>query len=234
MNKSKIVLSTKYGDINGDSYPEKITLVGTPFDENSVYIQNLQLIIEHKSTAIQTFNIPINGYVFNLALVDVLKNNFEQMIITGQYGGSGGFAIFRLYEYKDDKLNLILSDETLSNQINCYGTYEKNKTISISCLETNKLYTIDIKNNPKVYLDLIYDENGNIVKNLTPIISDVNTVYPILAPYNKFYSLQVQQRIIGISNSDTLGILQSIIEVNKKGKISIKEQYVIKFVLELD
>lgn len=232
MIKKTVILNTRYGDVDGDSKPEKVTLVGTPFDENSVYIQNLQLIIEHSTNPIQTFNIYVDGYVFNLALVDVFKNNIDQIIITGQYGGSGGFAIFRLYEYKDSKLKLILTDETLSNQINCYATYEKNKTVSARCLETNKLYTIDISNNPKIYLDLIYDKNGSVIKDLTPIVSDVNTVYPILAPYNNFYSLQVQQRIIGISNSDTLGVIQSIIEVNEQGKIEIKEQYLISFGVE--
>lgn len=229
MSNNKLVLSVKYGDIDGDSTPEKVTLLGIPFDENSIYIDTLELVIEKDNVSKQVFKIPGGGYIINLFLGNILSTKEDQIVISGQYGGTGSFALFRLYQYKNNKLKLILDDESLSAQINCYATYEKNNIALVTCRETNKRYTIDISKNYEGYLDLIYDQNGNIKPYTEPIVSDVNTVYPILTPYNDFYSIQTQQRIVGVSNSDTLGAIQSVLEVNEQGVIDIKEQYLLQF-----
>ena len=93
----------------------------------------------------------------------------------------------------------------------------------------NKKFTINISRHYEGCLDLIYDNEGNVLPNVSPSISNVNTVYPILQPYNNYYTLQVQQRIVGVSNSDTLGFIQSIVNVNENDKIDIIRQDILLF-----
>jgi len=54
-------------------------------------------------------------------------------------------------------------------------------------------------------------------------------VFVIVIDYNNYYSLQIQQRIVGVSNGDLLGAIQSVIEIDDNGKIYIKEQYLLLF-----
>jgi hypothetical protein len=227
MSKEKVVLFTRYGDIDGDLKHEKVTLVGIPIAENSVCMKNLQIIIEKEHMPKQTFSIPGSGCNFNLFLGNILKGAIYQIVITGKYCDPGEFGIIQVYKYKDGKLELILDDESLSIQINCYASYEKNYKVLVSCIETNECYTMDISKIFKDYLNLIYDENGNVYHNITPIVSDVNSVYPVLDQSGNFFNLYTKQHIIGVYDSHTLGFIQSVIEVYENGKIIIKTQNLI-------
>ncbi|MGL5330730.1 MAG: hypothetical protein ACRDD7_15790 [Peptostreptococcaceae bacterium] len=223
MNRDELIISSLYGNIDEDLKCEKVTLVGIHQDEDMPYVTSLKLIIENENKKL-IFKIDMEGYQFNLFLGDFLNINSEQILISGQYGGSGGHAIFRLYKFKNNKLKLILDDEKLSKQLNCNAKFLDDYKLNVSCETTNKDYTIDISKNFKRYLDLVYD-NGKALEGAHPTISLPNTIYPIKISYNNYYYLQIQQRIIGVSNGDILGGIQSVIEVNEKEKISIKEQY---------
>jgi len=61
-----------------------------------------------------------------------------------------------------------------------------------------------------------------------PMITAVNTIYPIQQPYENYYSLQIQQRIIGANNADLLGLIQSVIQLTQEVPI-IKSQALVKF-----
>ena len=228
MSKEKVVLFTRYGDIDGDLKPEKVTLVGVPIDENSIYMNNLQIVIEKEHVLKQTYSIPGSGCNFNLFLGNILKGTKYQIVITGKYFDPGEFGIIKVYKYKDGKLELILDDESLSIQINCYATYEKDCKTLVTCIENNKCYTLDISKTSKDYLNLIYDENGNVYNTMIPIVSDVHSVYPVLNQSKNFFNLYTKQRIIGLYDSHTLGFIQSVIEVYENGRINIKDQYLIE------
>jgi len=221
---NKIIISTKYGDIEGDSKPEKVTLIGVPFEENQPYLKELELIIEKENKSKEFFKIKTEGYSFSLYLVNILEGNADQILITGQSGGSGMYSVARLYRYKNKKLKLILNDEILSDKLSCTAKYLDGYKVEVICAEANKKYIIDIKNNYSGYLDTIYDKQGNLISHITPSVSFINTIYPIIIPYNDYYSLQIQQRIIGISNSDTLGVIQTIINMDDNDKINILVQ----------
>ena len=61
-----------------------------------------------------------------------------------------------------------------------------------------------------------------------PIVTAINTIYPIMQPYDNFYSLQTQQRIIGVNNADLLGFIQSVIQVTEEVAI-IRSQTLVKY-----
>jgi len=73
MYRDTVLISTKCGDLDGDSQCEKVTLIGTQYEENSPYMKSLQLIIEKNDNTKNIFNIEFEGYAFNLFLVNILK-----------------------------------------------------------------------------------------------------------------------------------------------------------------
>ncbi len=81
-------------------------------------------------------------------------------------------------------------------------------------LTLNRKYIIDISAKPRIYLDLVYDNNGKVKENITPIVSAINAAYPIQSIYKESYSLFIRQRIIGINNADTLGVMESFVYLN--------------------
>ncbi len=52
---------------------------------------------------------------------------------------------------------------------------------------------------------------GKIKDNITPTISAINGAYPIQTIYKESYSLFIRQRIIGVNNADTLGVMESFV-----------------------
>ena len=63
---------------------------------------------------------------------------------------------------------------------------------------------------------------------IQPMITTLYTLYPVKQPYEKYYSLQIQQRIIGAHPSDVLGMIQTVIELTQEAPI-IKSQRLINF-----
>lgn len=228
MYRNNIILSTRFGDLDGDLKSEKVTLIGSVEKDSSAYINSLQLVIQ-KNNSNEIFNINMEGYQFNVYLVNILKGNSDQILITGQYGGTGGYCVFRLYKYKYNKLKLMLDNESLAKALNCSAKYLKDYKVEIECIENNQKYIIDISKNFKGYLDLAYNDDKNPIEGMSPTTSAPNTIYPIIVGDDNHYTLQIQQRIVGVSNSDLLGAIQSVIEVGENNKLSIKSQYLLLF-----
>ena len=74
-----------------------------------------------------------------------------------------------------------------------------------------------------------YSSYGGVRQDMDqPTVTAINTIYPIMQPYDNFYSLQTQQRIIGANNSDVLGLIQSVIQVTEEAPL-IRSQALVKY-----
>ena len=228
MNIKGIVLSTKYGDVNGDSKLEKVTLIGYPLDEGGEFISKLDLVIEGENLK-ERFRIDEEGYGFKLSLMNTTNNNIDKILITGNYGGSGGYIIANLYKYKDNKIKLIFSNKTFGEKYTYEASFLPDYKAVVISNETKKKYTIDIKDKDKEYLDLIYDKDGNILPYEKPEVSSMNAIYPIQLSFNDYYSFLVYQRIIGVVNADTLGWIQTTIDIDDDGNIKTIYQYIMLY-----
>ena len=221
-----VIIDTQFGDIDGDLICEKIILKGIQEIENSSFMNKLQLVIE-KERDKKIYDINIKGYFFNLYLVNILNNNSQEILITGQYSKSRGYAITRIFKYENNKLKVIIDDKDLSSKLKCKARYLSGYKVEVKCENSNKTYTIDLNNNLDDYIDIVYDKYQNPLNEEEPTVSEPNTIYPIIVSSNNYYSLQIQQRIIGVSNSDVIGSIQSILEIKENGEINVKQQYLV-------
>lgn len=228
LKRKEVVLSTEYGDVNGDLKLEKVTLIGYSLEENGTFISKLDLIIEGEGIK-DRFRIDEEGYGFKLFLINTNNDKIDKILITGDYGGSGGFAIADLYKYKDNKIKLIFNNKIFNQKYKYEAIFLKNYKVEVKSTETDKKYIIDISDKDKEYLSLIYDKDGNILPYANPEVSYMNAIYPIQLSFNDYYSFLVYQRIIGVTNADTLGWIQTTIDISDEGNIKTIYQYLLLY-----
>ena len=222
MQVDQTVISIQYGDVDGDYNCEKVVLFGTPYSPSQSYIQQLELLIHYMDDRKLRFQLDLTGYDIRLFLGDFLKTNHSQILITGRTGGSGDYAIARLYNLENNKLKLILDEEDLSRKLTCQAGYiNMNGTLGVTCPATGQTFMLESRGHFNPYASI----RQELVQ---PMIKAVNTIYPIQQPYENYYSLQIQQRIIGANNADLLGLIQSVIQLTQEVPI-IKSQALVKF-----
>lgn len=227
MKQLPIVLSECCGHVTEDTPCSSLVLTGIPFENDSPYMKNLSVLINNRSMVADAFPIPAEGYAFHMFCGDFHGTAPDEVLITGQYGGSGDYAIGQLYTITPNKLIPIITDVEM-NKLLTYGVqFTPNKRVKITCAETMQTFDIHISDFTQEQLDVIYNADGSVREGLTPSVSAINTIYPIRLPYTSYYTLQIQQRIIGINNSDTLGLIQSIIDVKEDNSLKVIDQYLV-------
>ena len=73
-----------------------------------------------------------------------------------------------------------------------------------------KKYSINLATRPKDYLQLAYDDEGKVLPGVEAYVDAPNALFPIKDVDNSYYELLIQQRIVGVVNADTLGIIQTL------------------------
>ena len=201
----KLLCSTK-GNISSINSSDNVFLIGD-YDLGASYAYNLELLLETKDKEVFSTHIPFSGYDFQLFIGDFTNDKKSEIVIRGSFGGSGGFEVCTIYKCTKGKLIEIFNQNTFFENNKCSAKYKDNYKLSVIC--NKKKYTINLANKSKDYLDYIYDKNQKLNTNFYPTIDAPTSIYTIKEVYNCYYELLINQRIVGISNSDTLGIIQS-------------------------
>jgi hypothetical protein len=213
INENRLsTIDTKIGNIISDDSQDRVTLLGRHFDENSEFMDNLNIIINQSSGGpSKVISTPYGGYYLQLFLGDFNGDGKDDIMIRGDSEGSGGYAIAAIYTYNDGKFTEIFNPDMFSNKYVFEAKYLDDYRVQVNSLTLNRKYIIDISTKSRTYLDFIYDNAGKIKDNITPTISAINGAYPIQTIYKESYSLFIRQRIIGVNNADTLGVMESFV-----------------------
>lgn len=208
-------ISTKSGDVTGNSIMDTVTLYGSyPYD-NKDYIKNLELIVSNNAFN-DTLRIKLNvsGYYFKLCLHDFTGNGKKDILIRGETGGYKSYALAFLYEVVNNTLVKIFDVNMFYEQYNFTAKYLREFKVEILSPKTDKRFLIDISNNDIEYLYLLYDINGTVKSGDKPIISYPNAIYAINNVSKDYYCIIIEQRILGVSSTHILGSIQTIIRLN--------------------
>lgn len=231
-NKSQWIIDTKVGNVTSAETKDKVVLMGRYPYQGSNYADNLQLIVQPEGTEKDIIiKIPYTGYAMQVFLGDFTGDGKDEVMVRGAFGGSGGYEIAVIYTYQEGKLAEIFNQDAFNMDYYCKAEYIENYKVDIVC--GNKHYTINIADRPKVYLDMVYTQEGKVKPYTEPIVSALNSAYPIKVIYNPSYSLLVQQRIIGVANADTLGAIQTMVDL-KDGQPKIVSKDLLTFGEEVD
>lgn len=226
------IIDSKVGNILGSTTQDKVVLVGNYPYKDSKYVENLEIIVQPEGgDETLTVKIPYGGYDMQLFIGDFTGDGQADIMVRGGFGGSGGYEIALVYTYKEGRITEIFNQDRFSNQYACQATYLEDYKVSINC--GNKQYLINIEDNPKIYLDMVYTKDGKVKPYTEPIVSALNTAYPIKSIYNDYSNLLIQQRIIGVANADTLGAIQTLVQL-KDGEVKLLSRNLLTFGEEID
>ena len=207
---AQTLLDIQYEDVFGNVKCEKVVLYGDSEDDG-LFMNQLKLVVAGKEIAPLSCELPFGGYAMHLYLGDFLSLGKDQILVVGQSGGSGDYTVLGLVEVEKNQLKLVCRDDEISKQLVFSTQLVNDEQAFVLCDQTQMIFLVEI------------DDENSLPQVLAP-----NVIYPIKQPYQDAFSLLVQQRIIGQTNSQTLGMIQSILVFNDQGKLVIQNQYLLE------
>lgn len=209
------LLDVKQGDVNGDGLRDTVYLYGNSPDGN--FADNITIIIQdghsHKNT---TVNLKNNaGYNARLFLGDFSKDKVNDILVSIDSGGSGGYGIFYIYSFKNNVLHEIFDFDKYNKTYKFNVDYNDYYKVSVSSPQLDVLFIIDISNKGNDYLSQFYNANGKLKKPTKGEVLAIGALNPIVTNTKGLsYDLLALQRIIGTTNADTLGYVENLLSWN--------------------
>lgn len=221
-NNKKVIIDVAYGSITNKYSDDSVVLVGEFHDEKSNHANSLQLVINRENDLPITVNVPYNGYNMQLFVGDFTGDKIDNIMIRGEYenpqiykDGHDNLISYELgviYKYESEKLIEIFNMKKYKNNNLACAKFKSNYRTSVSC--GKKKYLIDLSTRPKEYLNKIYDEDKTVKTNLKPTLDNPSEIFPIKVVFSDCYNLLIYQRIVGINNSDVIGTIETLINLN--------------------
>ena len=227
--RKEVIIDIKNANITGNSCDENIILYGDYLHEDNNYVDSAKLIIKNEENGeIKECPISVGGYNLKIFTCHITSTKKEDILLYGETGGTGGYAIAIVYKYEDGELKEIFNGEHFSEKYCCVGKYLENKKIEIVCKYYEKKYILDICNINKRYLNEIYNRDGKVITNEDPTVSYINKINLIKTLDSDLMKLELYSRIIGVNNSNTLGVIKTLISLEDE-KVEILEQCAVTY-----
>ena len=143
------------------------------------------------------------------------------VLVSIDSGGSGGYGYFYIYSFKNN-IPRQMFDVEKYNQDHLFDVhYEDSYKVRVESPQLDLLFTIDISDKGYDYLSQYYDENGKLKQPVQGGALALGVLNPIVTNNKEFsYDLLAFQRIIGTTNSDTLGYIENLLTWNDAHFIS--------------
>lgn len=217
-NINSLILDFNKGDVNGDGVMDYVYLIGNEPLEDSPFRDNIRLmIIDGKTKNEKITNLKVDkGYSPTLFLGDFSGNTINDILISINTGGSGGFTFHYIYSYINNQPELLFDFEKFNKAYKYKVNYKKDYKVEIICKTTKTKYILDINYKGKPYLLEIYDENGKLKKAIKGRVNPLGALYPIDFQRDGTYELLAEQRIAGRYNTDGLGYVQTSLKWDGK------------------
>ncbi len=217
------LLDMKQGDVTGDGIIDYVYLYGNKHDDSEIFADNITLVIQDgRSNQISTINLQNNaGYNAKLFLGDFSKDNILDILVSIESGGSGGYGIFYIYSFTNNRPRLLFDFEKYNTSYKFNVNYEDLYKVGVGSPSLDLLFTLDISHKGVDYLSQLYDENGKLKQPVKGEVLAMAALYPIVTNGESMsFDILVFQRIIGTSNSDTLGYVENLLTWNSTQFIS--------------
>ena len=214
----------KIGDVTGDGVPDKVSLYGSKSEGTTgIFADNITVVIEDGHTNQRKIITPEfnSGYNPRLFLGDFTKDKIDDIKISIDSGGSGGYGYFYIYSFKNNNLQEIFNFDKYNKEYTYRVDYANLYKVDVGNVMLDKLFVLDISYKGFDYVSQYYDENGKLQKPVQGEVLALSTLVPIVNDEKaNAYDLLAFQRIIGTSNSDTLGYIENLLSWDGKKFVS--------------
>lgn len=219
MNR-KVIVDVKNGKITKESKAELVCLKGEKINDDNNFIENLYITIKLDNALEKEYPLKISGYNFKLFIGNFCDEYVEDILVYGETGGTGNYAIANIYHYDNGKLLEVFNADIFSDKYKYKSRYLNDYKVELINDKLQKKYIIDISTINKGYLSDIYDISGKIITDSDPSVSYVNSIYTLVDLNSNIMRLQLYQRIIEAVNASTLGnIITNISMEDYKSKV---------------
>ena len=214
------IVDLKQGDVNGDKIVDTIFLTGDkPFGENSLFVENITLVIQDGRTCAIT-KVPLEfnaGYFPRLFIADFTGDGIDDIKVSIDSGGSGGYVFYYIYSFAGNMLKLLFDFNKLNERYSYEVIFKDYYKVHVINTTLNKVYIIDISNKDPEYLSEIYDSDGILISPVKGEVLPLGGLFPIVIDEKSgVYDLYAKQRIIGRFNADTLGYVNTLLRWNNE------------------
>jgi hypothetical protein len=232
---NRYLLDIKTGDVNGDGILDKVYLYGKkPDGPTGIFADSITVTVKDGQTNKMTTVTPeFNaGYNARLFLGDFTNDKIDDIKVSIDTGGSGGYGYFYIYSFKNNRFDEIFNFDSYNREYKYKVDYADLYKVNISNVMLNKLFILDISYKGYDYLSEYYyvNENGKLKKPVQGEVLALSELVPIInSDKNNIHSFDLLafQRIIGTSNSDTLGYIENLLSWNGQRFVSLRMSAVI-------
>lgn len=219
------LLDVKIGDVTGDGIFDKVSLYGKKENPSEIFADNITIAIEDGRThKIYTITPKFNsGYNARVFLGDFTKNNIDDIKISIDSGGSGGYGFFYIYSFNGNDFEEIFNFDDYNKEYIYKVDYADFYKVDVGNVMLDKLFILDISYKGYDYLSQYYSEDGKLKKPVQGEVLALSALTPLVNDEKfNYYDLLAFQRIIGTSNSDTLGYIQNFLSWDGEKFVSLR------------
>lgn len=217
-NSVTFVITSVQADVSGDGTADTISLIGDRDISNAAFIRNITLVIEDGSTGqTATTSFPDNaGYNPRLFIGDFTGDSVPEIFISIDSGGSGGFGFYYIYSYKNKVLRKLFDREDFNRLFKYRVDFRNGCKVAVYSEYFRKTYIIDVSSRVDFYQEEgVYNRNCRLLKPTEGFVPGLNNLYPLSTDMPNRYNLLALQRVIGLFGADTLGILETTLQLEQ-------------------
>lgn len=233
LNNNKILLAIQESDVSGDGIPDKIYLYGSKAEDSS-FVDNITIVIEDGfSGKISTITPEFNaGYSPRLFLGDFTADGVDDIKLSIDSGGSGGYSYIYVYSYINDAPKEIFNFDQYNAMYQYMVDYMDLYRVAIYNMNHEQLFILDVVHKGDEYISQYYDEYGMLKMPIQGEVLAITALMPIIQNEDaNTYELLAYQRIIGPINSDTLGYIENLLSWDGEEFVSTRMSAVIPGIL---
>ena len=206
-----VVVSSAYGDVNGDRVADHVYLTAVKDDPSSPYLKQITLHVQDgvtkKVTDIALDENGNAGYHPTLFLGDFTGDGIQDIMISIDSGGSGAFTFDYIFSFVQNQARKRFDFNQYNEQNQYTVTYLDQYKVKVVSLATGQTYLIDISGRGREYLSQIYNANGTLKKPIQGWADGVSGFYPVDIDRNGVYEIRAYQQLSGLYHADSLGYI---------------------------
>ncbi|MGM0839471.1 MAG: hypothetical protein ACQEWE_02010 [Bacillota bacterium] len=191
-------------DVTGDGKKDTITLKAVPFSPDALFLK--QIWADIKTSEGSEIRIDYEGgYEPKIQFVDLNHDGIKDMLYSSATGGSGGLYNVALHTLADNKLVDIGLPEPLTIQ----AQFEDDYQASISFVDTNQSYTVDLRDRKEDYDRLGIYTDGTLNEPMELMVLPYAFFEPTKIIGKPGKGLKGYQQISGAYKADGIGTATS-------------------------
>ncbi|HOQ01722.1 MAG TPA: hypothetical protein PK604_13085 [Acetivibrio clariflavus] len=208
--RNTYTLDRQIGDVNGDSVPDIVYLVGDK-NQNNFY-ENIRLMIQDGSTQ-HWYVIPLypdysSAFDSWLFLGSFTSFSSKEIMVSLAVGGSGALTYYYVISSYNNVAQYLLGPEQFADFVQALQVeikYMDNYRVLVKSNMLNQSYIVDVSDRKEFYEGRVYDKEGKLIKPLEGFLIYQPHLYPVKTDGIAPYKLQAQNDIAGTSHADSLG-----------------------------